>query len=466
MNRDHSSSSGRSIAAVSWVTLATAAAAVAAPPSTRPTGTTPYRLSVGQELTYTTTTAAKPDTFHESGTRTVTFRVVGRTSDGAGWHVVVRRPGERAGDAVSAFDLWPDGRQSAEPTRGMPPAPAAEFPPRPPTPAADRWEAPTPDGRQVYRAAPSTRPATVRFTVEEQSVMNQVYLTSQTETDTFDTGRGLVVHAKGQMSQDYGFHIRATWTRDLTGDRMRPTDETAQYAAEVATALGALGSYHRAMSDAAQAADPAQAAQAALDTLKAPQPTVKDSTLAAMLTEAAGEHGEYLREMTEEKKAHDAVVGQPAPAFDLVDLDGRRHALADLRGQVVVLDFWYRGCGWCMRAMPQVKQLAEEYKGRPVVFFGMNNDRDAKDAKFVADLFQLPYPTLLMMRDVKPPPAVNPHGASQDYHVQGYPTTFVVGPDGVVREMDVGYSPTLHDNLKRVIDKVLANTSRVPAAAP
>ena len=50
-------------------------------------------------------------------------------------------------------------------------------------------------------------------------------------------------------------------------------------------------------------------------------------------------------------------VGDKAPAFSLEDQQGKTVKLADFKGKVIVLDFWYRGCGWCIMAMPQIKEV-------------------------------------------------------------------------------------------------------------
>lgn len=52
-------------------------------------------------------------------------------------------------------------------------------------------------------------------------------------------------------------------------------------------------------------------------------------------------------------------------AEDPLNKTGKKHALKHYRGKVVVLDFWYRNCGWCLRAMPQVKEAATHFRGRP-----------------------------------------------------------------------------------------------------
>jgi peroxiredoxin len=128
----------------------------------------------------------------------------------------------------------------------------------------------------------------------------------------------------------------------------------------------------------------------------------------------------------------------------LKDLDGKAHALTDYKGKVVVLDFWYRGCGWCMRAMPQVNQLAEDFKGQPVAVLGMCTDRDEKDARLVADKMKLTYPVL------------RAEGVPDKYKVQGFPTLVVIDQKGEVRDVHVGYSPALRDEVAKVIRGLLA----------
>ncbi len=124
-------------------------------------------------------------------------------------------------------------------------------------------------------------------------------------------------------------------------------------------------------------------------------------------------------------------------------------ATADYRGKVVVLDFWYRGCGWCMRAMPQVKQLAQQFKDQPVVILGMNNDDDLADAQFVIDAFKLPYPTL------KNHATADDDGISSKYAIDGFPTMVLIDQKGIVRDYIVGFSPELHDTLGAKISKLL-----------
>jgi thiol-disulfide isomerase/thioredoxin len=107
------------------------------------------------------------------------------------------------------------------------------------------------------------------------------------------------------------------------------------------------------------------------------------------------------------------------------------------------MDFWYRGCGWCVRAMPQMKQIAEHFKDQPVVVLGMNTDQNEADARFVIDKMGLNYPT------------VKATGIPQKYKVSGFPTLLIVDQEGVLRDIHVGYSPTLREEVVGAVEKLL-----------
>jgi thiol-disulfide isomerase/thioredoxin len=117
--------------------------------------------------------------------------------------------------------------------------------------------------------------------------------------------------------------------------------------------------------------------------------------------------------------------------------------LADYRGKVVVLDFWYRGCGWCIRAMPQIKQIATTFEDQPVAVLGMNTDRDEEDARFVIDRLGLNYPSL------------KGEGLPEKFGVRGFPTLLVIDPQGIVQDVHIGYSPDLTEKVGQSIRKLL-----------
>jgi peroxiredoxin len=283
------------------------------------------------------------------------------------------------------------------------------------------------------------------FDEVRDSPLDAIYLSSSRTRFWFDRKRGVVDHATGNNSQGYGFQGKGTGYVELRGVKERDAAWVKQLAAESDRYFAAHKKYNDLLTKAARDGKdmPALLKQAAAVLAEtragATLPLVK-----GQVDELEKTHKQIAEELAGEAKRRAEVVGKPAAAWELKDLGGKTHKLADYKGQVVVLDFWYRGCGWCMKAMPQVNQLAADFKGQPVAVLAMCTDADEKDARLVADKMKLTYPVL------------RAQGVPEKYKVQGFPTLIVIGPAGTVREFHVGYSPTLHDDIAKVIRGLLA----------
>src|SRR5205085_578578 len=88
---------------------------------------------------------------------------------------------------------------------------------------------------------------------------------------------------------------------------------------------------------------------------------------------------------TEDKNAPTAPtpIGakiETAPDFTLKDSHGVHVKLSDLRGKVVVLDFWATWCGPCKVTIPEMNKLAQKYQDKGVVILGISMDEDGWDA--------------------------------------------------------------------------------------
>src|SRR5205823_6546408 len=70
------------------------------------------------------------------------------------------------------------------------------------------------------------------------------------------------------------------------------------------------------------------------------------------------------------------LAGKPAPSFALKDLDGKDVKLADLKGSVVVLDFWATWCGPCVMSLPGLDQINGQVKEAGVKIFAVNQAED------------------------------------------------------------------------------------------
>jgi cytochrome c biogenesis protein CcmG/thiol:disulfide interchange protein DsbE len=137
-------------------------------------------------------------------------------------------------------------------------------------------------------------------------------------------------------------------------------------------------------------------------------------------------------------------LGDPAPEFALTLLDGSEMSLSDLRGQVVVLNFWASWCFPCRREAPALQQVWESYRNQGVAFLGLSyQDVQSASQAFIEE-FGITYPNGMDVRG----------RISRSYGITGVPETFVIDRDGNLVWFNVGEvsADTLIEQLERMLD--------------
>lgn len=134
-------------------------------------------------------------------------------------------------------------------------------------------------------------------------------------------------------------------------------------------------------------------------------------------------------------------VATPAPAFSLARRGGGEVSLDQLRGKVVLINFWATWCGPCRKEMPLLDQLQKKYSPLGFTLLGVNVEEDGR-------LFD----TFLRDVPVSFPILLDPaNGVSKLYQVEAMPSTVIIDRKGNVRYIHQGYQPGDENKYQDVI---------------
>lgn len=143
------------------------------------------------------------------------------------------------------------------------------------------------------------------------------------------------------------------------------------------------------------------------------------------------------------------LPGKLAPPFSLQVMNKADIVdLSKLRGQVVVLNFWASWCLNCRAEHPVLSEVAKQYEGKAVSFYGVvYNDTPENAERWIVEMGGQPYPALL---DPDSRTAI-------DYGLYGVPETFFISKSGRVAYKQIG--PATPEILHKWIDQLLKEQS-------
>ena len=476
-----------------------------------------YWLKVGQELSYVTTsevsTADGQALMNES---TWQVWVVRQNADGT-WRLILRHASSfQPTLGAAAPPAKNPGAKPATPKPGTskPPAgkPATAKPtakPAPAKPSSAKTDAPpsafagfseqvtfaycdfSPDGsvtpnptlgfqfevQQLFPKLPKTEPelekgwavfdkATqvgYRYRVEEepdedddepqwvivatrQSPVDDIYLSRTQSTYFVDADRGVVARVESKLEQAYGIKGTAVATTTLAGVEQFDAAWCKKLDEEMGHYFAVQKRYQTHLKEAERNSADAETLLVEAGVLlqeaaaKITLPVVKED-----LGKQVAQHAAMIGLTARAARDRADLIDQPAPTWQAKDLAGKAYTLRDYKGKVVVLHFWRRADGWALRSLPQVEQIAEQFGDKPVVVLGMNTDQSDDDARFVADKMGLAYPILRADK------------FADKYNVAVGSALFIIDPQGIIRDIYVGYSPTLREDVASVVTGLLSD---------
>jgi peroxiredoxin len=131
-----------------------------------------------------------------------------------------------------------------------------------------------------------------------------------------------------------------------------------------------------------------------------------------------------MRQIAERNAYVDSVikslVNKPAPDFNLTDMQGKKWSLSELRGKVVVLNFWYTSCPPCVEEMPQLNEITKTYTPDKVVFLALTFN-DAQKVNLFLQKHEFNYTILPDSKAI-----------DQQYNIIGWPTSLVINKKGII----------------------------------
>ncbi|MGE6489881.1 thiol-disulfide oxidoreductase ResA [Paenisporosarcina sp. NPDC076898] len=118
-------------------------------------------------------------------------------------------------------------------------------------------------------------------------------------------------------------------------------------------------------------------------------------------------------------------VGDEAPDFTLVDLNGEEHRLSDYKGQGVFLNFWGTWCKPCAKEMPAMDRQYEVFKDQGVQILAVNIAQSNFEVERFADQYGLDFPIVIDKTK----------SVMEAYNIDPLPTTLLINPEGEIEKI-------------------------------
>jgi peroxiredoxin len=144
-------------------------------------------------------------------------------------------------------------------------------------------------------------------------------------------------------------------------------------------------------------------------------------------------------------------IGKPAPDFALNDLNGGKVALSELKGKVVILNFWATFCGPCKEEMPSLNNLFLSFKKDGLIVLAVSTDDSEKPVQSFIKAKAIAFPVMIDK---------DQQVFFDRYAILGLPTTFIIDRDGIIREKILGDRPWDGPDMKAKIGALLSKSKK------
>jgi thiol-disulfide isomerase/thioredoxin len=130
--------------------------------------------------------------------------------------------------------------------------------------------------------------------------------------------------------------------------------------------------------------------------------------------------------------------------FTLPSIDGNEYTLSELKGKVVVIDFWATWCPPCRNSIPAFITLYKKYHNQGFTILGISLDNNEQELRAYTKKMKIPYPILIGNKDI-----------AKTYQVSGIPKTIFLDKKGNIRKTQTGFAPELEPQFDQLISSLL-----------
>jgi thiol-disulfide isomerase/thioredoxin len=420
-----------------------------------------YKLPIGKNLIYISSSEFIGVNYTSGSNTKTQFWVLNKNPDGS-YRIIINRNVKNyriLQDSIrkenepqmtwAYFDLLPDGKiinngslGNIDPAQFFIPLPADTFFARQ---GWEKFDSINQEKTYYHMENKNLADSVLTIHITKQTPFDSVHILSSQATVYLNPKTGLPIRKESEATRGYGYSSGKTTTiMILDSAKALDTIQLKPFIDDLSTYFEAESGYNLLMDKVEyNSPDAGSIMSNAEDILEDAQKTIIDSTVKALLNDDLSYHEQIKNSLSENSIWFAKTIDKKAVEWKLKDLSEKTHTLKQYRGKIVILDFWYRGCPWCIRAMPMINQIAKDFKDQPVVVFGMNVDKNKDDALFVTDKLKLIYPSL------------QASGIDKQYEVTGFPTLFIIDKKGIIRDAHIGYSPDLGTKVTKKIESLL-----------
>ena len=180
-----------------------------------------------------------------------------------------------------------------------------------------------------------------------------------------------------------------------------------------------------------------------------PEPYVDSNKVvrAFVLRKASEEEKKFMMEaqanMPDKMQNENEMLGKEALPFSVTDILGNSYSLENLKGKVIVINFWFVECKPCVMEMPELNKLVDKFKGEDVVFLGFaTNDKSKIESFLKTKTFN--YNIIAGSGEI-----------ANSYTVKAFPTHLIIDKNSIVTYSSVGLGPNTLKEIESTIELLL-----------